>query len=145
MPLHRLFVPPTLYSDQDRKDIAAAITAIYISLKLPPFYVVVLFIDVPVTHYFVSGRNNDKFLRIGIEHIARQFSNEAAKRGFMDRYEAVLAPWTKDRGIDWEVQLTEDDRNLWNENGMSPPLPGTDDEELWRIQNKAVPYGSYKF
>ncbi|KZP07004.1 hypothetical protein FIBSPDRAFT_1053233 [Athelia psychrophila] len=62
----------------------------------------------------------------------------------MDRYEGVLAPWTKDRGIDWEVQITEDDRNLWNENGMSPPLPGTKDDELWQIQDKAVPYGSYK-
>ncbi|KZP19409.1 hypothetical protein FIBSPDRAFT_862854 [Athelia psychrophila] len=142
MPLHRLFVPPTLYSDQDRKDIAAAITAVY--KDLPPFYVLVLFVDVPVTHYFVSGRNNDKFLRIGVEHIARQFPGETAKRAFMDRYEAALAPWTKGRGIDWEVQITEDDRTLWNENGMNPPLPGTNAEELWRIQNKAVPYGSYK-
>ncbi|KZP06990.1 hypothetical protein FIBSPDRAFT_804401 [Athelia psychrophila] len=143
MPLHRLFVPPTLYSDQDRKDIAAAITGIYKGL-FPSFYVVVLFIDVPVTHYFVSGRNNDKFLRIGVEHIAKHFPDEASGRVFMDRYEAVLAPWTKDRGIDWEVQITEDDRNLWNENGMSPPLPGTKDDELWQIQDKAVPYGSYK-
>lgn len=71
MPLHRLFAPPTLYSDQDRKDIAAAITGIY--KQLPPFYVVVLFIDVPATHYFVSGKNEARFLRIGIEHIARHF------------------------------------------------------------------------
>ncbi|KZP02219.1 hypothetical protein FIBSPDRAFT_771021, partial [Athelia psychrophila] len=69
---------------------------------------------------------------------------ETAKRAFMDRYEAALAPWTKGRGIDWEVQITEDDRTLWNENGMNPPLPGTNAEELWRIQNKAVPYGSHK-
>lgn len=73
MPLHRLFVPPTLYSAQDRKDIAAAITDLYKPEKLPPFYVLVLFIDVPATHFFVSGQSNDKFLRIGIEHIARQF------------------------------------------------------------------------
>lgn len=27
----------------------------------------------------------------------------------MDHYEEVLAPWTKGRGIDWEIQLSEDD------------------------------------
>lgn len=36
-------------------------------------------------------------------------SSEQSKRGFMVRYEAALAPWTKGRGIDWEVQITEDD------------------------------------
>ncbi|KZP31815.1 hypothetical protein FIBSPDRAFT_1037366 [Athelia psychrophila] len=117
MPLRRLFVPPTLYSDQDRKDIAAATLSVYTAI--PPFYVLVPFVDVPVTYC------------------------ETTKRAFMDLYEAAIAPWTKGRGIDWKVQITEDDRTLWNENGMNPPLPGTSDEELWRIQNKAVPYGSY--
>ncbi|KAF7976108.1 hypothetical protein HWV62_7537 [Athelia sp. TMB] len=142
MPLHRLYAPVGLYSDQDRKDIAAAITEVY--KILPRFYVVVLFIDLPATHYFVSGKNEDKFLRIGVEHLARYFGDDETKRKFLDVYETALKPWTKDRGIDWEVQIAQEDRALWNENGMSPPLPNTEDEALWRELNKAVPYGSYK-
>jgi len=141
MPLHRLFTPAGLYSDQDRKDIAAAITGLY--KMLPAFYVVVLFIDIPTTHYFVGGKNEDKFLRIGVEHIARHFPDDPSKRGFMDMYEAAIAPWTKGRGIDWEVQISEEDRTLWNENGMNPPMPKSEDEKMWRELNKATPYGPY--
>ena len=25
----------------------------------------------------------------------------------MDRYEAAIEPWTKGRGIDWEIQISE--------------------------------------
>ncbi|KAF7966841.1 hypothetical protein HWV62_36917 [Athelia sp. TMB] len=74
MPLHRLYTPTGLYSDQDRKDIAAAITDVY--KNLPRFYVVVLFIDISTTHYFVSAENQEQFLRISVEHIARQFADE---------------------------------------------------------------------
>lgn len=31
------------------------------------------------------------------------------KRAFMDRYEKALEPFTKARGIDWEVQITDAD------------------------------------
>ncbi|KAF7978617.1 hypothetical protein HWV62_45362 [Athelia sp. TMB] len=111
MPLHRLYTPTGLYSDQDRKDIAAAITEVYKSL--PRFYVVVLFIDLPTTHYFVSGQNETKFLRIGVEHLARHFPDEVSKRKFMDRYEAAIEPWTKGRGIDWEIQISDEDVSDW--------------------------------
>ncbi|KAJ7586911.1 hypothetical protein C8J56DRAFT_787250, partial [Mycena floridula] len=62
------------------------------------------------------------------------------KRNFMDRYEAALAPFTKDKGVDWEVQIAEHDAILWNENGMAPPLSGTEEEMLWKMENRAVPY-----
>lgn len=71
MPLHRWFVPPNLYSDEDKAAIAKAITSRY--SMLPPFYVVVLFIDVKENSYFVGGEKNNQFVRIGIEHIARHF------------------------------------------------------------------------
>ncbi|KAJ7247034.1 hypothetical protein C8J57DRAFT_1081243, partial [Mycena rebaudengoi] len=64
---------------------------------------------------------------------------DQAKRGFMDRYEQVLAPFTRGRGLDWEVQVSECDRLLWNENGLAPPLPNSAEEEIWKKENRAVP------
>ncbi|KAJ7708220.1 putative oxalocrotonate tautomerase enzyme-domain-containing protein [Mycena rosella] len=107
MPLHRFFTPKGMYSAEDKAAIAAAVTAVYKSL--PPFYVVVLFIDLDPESFFVGGKSSNKFLRIAAEHYARNFSDDKAKRGFMDRYEHALEPFTKGRGIDWEVQITDAD------------------------------------
>ncbi|KAF7368650.1 Tautomerase-3 domain-containing protein [Mycena venus] len=57
----------------------------------------------------------------------------------MDRYEPALAPFTKARGIDWEVQITDCERLLWNMNGMAPPLENTEEEKIWKQENRAVP------
>jgi phenylpyruvate tautomerase PptA (4-oxalocrotonate tautomerase family) len=71
MPLHRLYVPPNLYSAEDKAAIAEAITEVY--ARLPAFYVVVLFIDISKESYFVGGKRNERFVRIAVQHIARQF------------------------------------------------------------------------
>jgi hypothetical protein len=77
----------------------------------------------------------------------------------MDRYETALAPFTKARGVDWEVQITDCDvglnsfhfpffnnysilikkRLLWNINGMAPPGENTEEERVWKRENRAVP------
>ncbi|KAJ7201200.1 putative oxalocrotonate tautomerase [Mycena haematopus] len=136
MPLHRFFTPKGMYSADDKAAIAAAVTAVY--SQLPKFYVVVLFIELDPDSFFVGGKSIDNFLRIAAEHYARNFSDDKHKRGFMDRYEKALEPFTKGRGIDWEVQITDADRTLWNENGMAPPLPDTEEERIWKQENRAV-------
>jgi hypothetical protein len=40
---------------------------------LPAFYVVVLFIELEPTNYFVGGKLTERMLRIGVEHVARNF------------------------------------------------------------------------
>jgi hypothetical protein len=70
MPLHRLYVPPNLYSAEDKAVIGEAITKVY--AHLPAFYVVVLFIDISKENYFVGGQRNERFVRIAVQHIARQ-------------------------------------------------------------------------
>ncbi|KAJ7176709.1 putative oxalocrotonate tautomerase [Mycena filopes] len=107
MPLHRFFTPKGLYTPEEKAAIATTVTNVY--SELPPFYVVVLFIDVEPINYFVGGKSTDRFLRIAVEHIARDFSDEKQKRGFMDRYEKALQPFTAGRGIDWEVQVMVND------------------------------------
>ncbi|KAF8158645.1 putative oxalocrotonate tautomerase [Mycena galopus ATCC 62051] len=137
MPLHRIFVPKELYTPADKAALAQAITKVY--AQLPAFYVVVLFIDLDSTNFFVGGKTTERMVRITVEHVARNFPDDAArKRGFMDRYEAALAPFTKARGIDWEIQITDCDRLLWNINGMAPPPEKSVEEEIWKQENRAV-------
>jgi hypothetical protein len=75
---------------------------------------------------------------------------------FFEGYEATLAPFIKDRGLDWEVKkrnkfnsillnifqiaVIESDANLWRENGLIPPLPNSKAEQEWGRLNKPVPY-----
>lgn len=76
MPLHRLFVPKGLYTPDDKEAIAAAITTVYTAppVSLPAFYVVVLFIDLEPGNIIVGGKVTERMVRIGVEHIARNFS-----------------------------------------------------------------------
>ncbi|KAJ6483590.1 putative oxalocrotonate tautomerase [Mycena vitilis] len=136
MPLHRFFTPKGLYSDEDKADISDAVTSVY--AVLPKFYVIVVFIELEARNFFVGGKSTNKFLRIAAEHYARNFPDEHVKREFMDRYEKALEPFTKGRGIDWEVQVNDVDRTMWNENGMAPPLPGTEEENVWKRENRAL-------
>ncbi|KAJ7674009.1 putative oxalocrotonate tautomerase [Mycena polygramma] len=138
MPLHRFFVPKGLYTATDKTALSQAITEIYTRLGLPAFYVTVLFIELEPDNIFVGGKTKDTMVRVGIEHIALNFPDEANKRRFMDRYEKAIAPFTRTRGIDWEVQVSDCDRSLWHMNGMAPPLPGTELERLWRWEDRAV-------
>ena len=72
MPLHRLFVPPNLYSEADKSAIAAAITGVY--PMLPAFYVVVIFITVEKGDFYVGGKQRHDFVRLAVENIARKLA-----------------------------------------------------------------------
>ncbi|KAJ7075915.1 putative oxalocrotonate tautomerase [Mycena belliarum] len=138
MPLHRLFTPKGLYTAKEKEEIAHTITDVY-SVSLPAFYVIVLFIELEPGNIFVGGKSTERFLRIGVEHIARHFSDDEQKRQFIDRYEKALEPFTQGRGIDWEVQISDVDRVLWNMNGIAPPEANSEEEQIWKMQNRAVP------
>ncbi|KAI1714880.1 putative oxalocrotonate tautomerase enzyme domain-containing protein [Ditylenchus destructor] len=147
MPLHRFYVPEGLYTEEDKKKLAQSITDLYtnpglpyVGAGLPPFYVVVLFIPVKKDSYYVGGKANDKFVRVSIQHIARHFESHEQAKKFVDKYEERLAPFIKDRGLDWEIAFELVDRNLWRENGLVPPLSESEGEKLWVRLNKPVPY-----
>ncbi|KAJ1303051.1 hypothetical protein OPQ81_011252 [Rhizoctonia solani] len=140
MPMHRIYTTSGLYSPAEKKALAQAITNIYQRLGLPAFYVLVFFIDLSKDSFFIGGETNDNFVRFNIQHIARAFPDKASKLGFMRAYEAAVKPFTADKGVDWEINVDEADPLTWNENGMSPPAPGSDGEKLWIKLNKAVPF-----
>jgi len=70
MPLWRIFSNPATFTPAQKAALVASISAHYTSGGLPAFYVVLLFLDVEPESFFVSGKPQDKFVRIAIEHIA---------------------------------------------------------------------------
>ncbi|KAK7035335.1 hypothetical protein VNI00_011866 [Paramarasmius palmivorus] len=141
MPFHRYYVPRGLYTPEEKQALAEAITGLY--TLFPKFYVIVTFVEIDDESFYVGGQNKKNFVRINVEHLAYHHKNEAGKREFMDRYEAVIAPWTKAKDIDWEVQVSNDDPIFWNINGFRPPVVGSEGLELWKKEGRAVPYGPY--
>ncbi|KAJ3925335.1 MAG: putative oxalocrotonate tautomerase, partial [Lentinula lateritia] len=98
-----------LYSKEEKQAIARSITELYAQVPIPRFYVVVNFIKVGQDDCYVGGEPNTTFLRISVQHLARNLRIVEEKRNFMERYEKALEPYTKDKGIDWEVQISNED------------------------------------
>ncbi|CAE6513790.1 unnamed protein product [Rhizoctonia solani] len=150
MPMHRIYSPAGLYSSEEKQALSKAITSAYTSSPtggpgLPPFYVVVLFIDLPADSFYIGGEKHNTFARFNVQHLARHFKDKEEKLGFMRLYEEKLKPFTVDKGLDWEVNIDLADPLTWHENGMSPPAPNTEGERLWFRQNKATHYGGQSF
>ncbi|KAI1709552.1 putative oxalocrotonate tautomerase enzyme domain-containing protein [Ditylenchus destructor] len=140
MPFHRFYVPEGLYTEEDKTKLSQSITEFYTgTVGLAAFYVVVVFIEIKKDSYYVGGKANGKFVRVAIQHW-KPFETYEVAKGFMDMYEGKLAPFIKDRGLDWEVAIEIPDRNLTRLGGFPIPLKGSEGEKLWVRVNKAVPY-----
>ncbi|KAI6170122.1 Tautomerase-3 domain-containing protein [Aphelenchoides besseyi] len=145
MPFHCFFHTPGTFSQADKDELGKQINDLYVSVGLPPFYVLVLFIPIEKNDFYVGGKqNHEKFVRIGIQHIARQLSSYAMVEGFFKKYEAILAPFIKNRGLEYEllfsIAIEECDPNFWRESGLVPPISNSKAEKEWLRLNKAVPY-----
>ncbi|KAJ3340304.1 hypothetical protein HDU93_007145 [Gonapodya sp. JEL0774] len=149
MPLHRIYSAPGFFTQAEKEIIAGNITKGYVSfgvsgpaLRLPAFYVVVLFLDVPTESYFVGGKTTGRFVRIVTQHLARSFQNVKQQESSLKFLESCWAPIIKSKGddVNWELHIEEAPRELWRENGLVPPLPKTPAEKEWVRLNRAVPY-----
>ncbi|ESK83932.1 4-oxalocrotonate tautomerase [Moniliophthora roreri MCA 2997] len=138
MPFYRYFVPRGLYTLEEKQALAKALADVY--SRLPPFYIAISFIEIEDGDFYVGGKSSNSFVRICVDHLAYHHEDEAAKRAFMDRCEKAIAPWTKDKGIDWEIHISLEDPVLWNVNGLRPPRLGSEALELWRKEGRPVPY-----
>nr|GAT44874.1 predicted protein [Mycena chlorophos] len=151
MPLHRWITPKGLYTPAEKAGIANAITDLYyeqklLKVSLPRFYVVVYFDEKEAHDFYHGGRpvtgaggDGANFVNIHVEHLARTFSGEASKKGFMNAYKATVEPWIKGRGLDWELLVIDaGDISLWRENGEVPPAAESVEEKIWREKNRVV-------
>ena len=100
MPLWKVYHPEGAFSSDEKKSMAGAIPDVY-GRVMPRFYVNVLFEAVPAGSLYIGGELHTNFVRITVEHIARAFTSDKAKAGFMKHMNKVLKPWIEDRGFDW--------------------------------------------
>jgi len=137
MPFWKIHHPKDAYSFDDKQQLARNLTDIYAAF-MPRFYVNVLFEEVDAASFFIGGESHGRFVRITIDHIARTMNDETTIR-FIDRVNAVIAPWVLDRGYDWELHIDETPMNMWSVQGYYPPHQGTVDWDRWTAENKPSP------
>ncbi|RJO78845.1 4-oxalocrotonate tautomerase [Nocardia panacis] len=140
MPLWQIYHPVDTYSDQDKQDFADTVTAFYTRVGLPDFYVVVLFHEVPTSSFFVGGKPSAGSVRVVVDHLARQAVGAEMRKRMTERVADLIRPYTADRGLYWEFNITESERDLWMIDGLWPPDQGSAAEQLWAEEHRPLPY-----
>jgi len=144
MPLWLIFHAPGTFEDSSTKQaFADDITKMYTELNLPAFYVVVNFIKLSAEDVWIGGKQKiDKhFIRVIINHVAFHVpDSDAAYQRAVSRIDTILKPHVYDKGYDSEFHVDETDRRLWKINGMIPPAYGSEEEQLWVKEGRAVAY-----
>ena len=141
MPLWTIHHPVGAYSEQDKRDFAADVTATYsTTIGLPKFYVVTLFREVDAASFLIGGEPRDDTVRVVVEHIAVHVDDVERRRRTAQRLHSVIAPYTTDRGLHVEFHVDETPRDLWMIDGLYPPPFGSDAEKIWYEKNQPVPY-----
>ncbi|KAF2198096.1 hypothetical protein GQ43DRAFT_443660 [Delitschia confertaspora ATCC 74209] len=149
MPLWQIFHPPTTFQTSESKSaLARDATALYARI-LPAFYVNVIFTSVDPSSFYIGGisrpsnENDIPFIRIFIQNIARTLPSSPTgptkeQTRFLTLVDEVLKPHIEDKGYEWEYHAIESSKNLWKIQGMVPPEAGSEGEEVWRKEGKAV-------
>ncbi|WP_240963289.1 tautomerase family protein [Antrihabitans stalactiti] len=154
MPLWEFFAPEGAFSDEDKEALATTITDAYQSVHLPRFYVDVIYHDLPPKNIYMGGVATGQFIRLRIEQIAREMSDTTVVEGlpagtysrewmreyWMNQIDAMLIPYTRDRGYEWEVHINQTPVDMWTVQGFVPPPGESDAERLWRELNRPVAY-----
>ncbi|KAH7874135.1 uncharacterized protein C8R40DRAFT_1070290 [Lentinula edodes] len=83
----------------------------------------------------------DSFFNSGFR-VWKVLNPDVYRRSWVDAYEKALEPFTKKKGIDWELQMTNEDPLLWNANGMRVPPFLSEDYMKWKELNRAVDWES---
>ncbi|MGA0603193.1 tautomerase family protein [Caulobacter sp. KR2-114] len=138
MPLWKIYHPVDAFSAQDKRAMAERITSIY--AQLPKFYVGVVFQEVSTDNFYIGGEPADDFVRIWVDHIARQFSEESMKGKFLKAVSRLLSPYLGERDLRWEMHVDETPFSLWSIEGLRPPLPDSVAEVRWKTDNRATAY-----
>jgi phenylpyruvate tautomerase PptA (4-oxalocrotonate tautomerase family) len=137
MPLWKIYHPVGAFTAGDKQQLSERITALY--SRLPKFYVGVVFQEVAEDSFFVGGQPAGNFVRIWVDHIARTLPTPEARTWWIGQCDAALAPFIRDRGLDWEFHIDETSFELWSIQGIRPPAAGTEDEQRWIAENRPTP------
>lgn len=141
MPYWEIFTPENAYTPEDKERMSADLTKVYVDfVNLPEFYVVVRFHEMPENTMYVGGKSKNNFVRIVVDHIARQMDDPEFRKLAMAVFEATIAPYVRDRGYDWEIHIDETPIDLWRVQGLIGPPEESEMEKLWAKENRPIPY-----
>ena len=101
---------------------------------------VTLFHEMDRGSFFVGGEPADDVVRVAIDIFARDVDNQARRESVRHRIGAVIQPFATAKGLRWEFHVDQTPRDLWMINGLVPPPAGSDAEQLWAKENRAIPY-----
>ncbi|WP_433556090.1 tautomerase family protein [Pseudonocardia xinjiangensis] len=142
MPLWHVYHSETIYAAEDKQALADRISDLYVRWALPKFYVSVIFHKVPSESFYIGGRAVSNYVRIWVDHVARKLPDDL-KEKWMEEVDDTLAPFVRDRGLDWEIHIDETPKELWTINGVTPPPEDSDEERRWAEENRpSAPIGS---
>ena len=139
MPLWHIYCPENTYSAEDKRALATRITDLYADVGFPRFYASVVFHDLPNNSFFVGGKATNDFVRIWIDQIARTTAPER-RAWWLERVNATLNPFTRERGYRWEVHIDQTPIDFWTIHGMKPPDPGSEAEKHWVKEDRPSAY-----
>ena len=138
MPLWKIYHPAGAYSAAEKEALAERITALY-AVRLPKFYVGVVFQEVAPDSFYVGGKPVANFVRIWVDHIARTLPTPELRTLWLERCNDALAPFVKEKGFDWEFHIDETPFELWSIQGYRPPPANSEDEKRWIAENRPSP------
>jgi len=137
MPLWKIYHPADAFSAEDKQQLAERITALY--RRLPKFYVGVVFQAVAPEDLYIGGQPTARFVRIWVDHIARTLPTAELRTWWIGQCDEALAPFIRDRGLDWEFHIDETPFELWSIQGIRPPAADSEDEKRWIRENRPSP------
>ncbi len=70
----------------------------------------------------------------------RDLPGPVIREWWFTKLDEVISPWVKDRGYDWEFNITEPPADLWSLQGHIPPPFESAAERRWVRENKVSPY-----
>jgi phenylpyruvate tautomerase PptA (4-oxalocrotonate tautomerase family) len=141
MPPWNIYTPVGAFTAGQKKAFAKDITTEYIeTVGIPAFYVVVSFRKVPEEDFLVGGEPVGNFIRIFVDHVARQLETPELRNWASEEFEKALVPPVMDGGFAWEGHIDETPIDLWRTQGLVPPPPESDIEKLWAKENRPIPY-----
>ena|ERR1700761_3332008 len=138
MPLWDIHSSGPLFTDEEKHELAKAITPIYTAGGIPAFYVRVRFTEDAPNSSFSGGEKDEKFVHLQIYHLARVMTTDKQKKGFLRAADRVLNPIMERKGLDWEYTVNESPRDLWKINGLVPPEANSEMEKEWLRLNRPV-------
>ncbi|RYO99671.1 hypothetical protein DL764_006736 [Monosporascus ibericus] len=128
------------FTAEEKKDLAEAITQLYVNFGLPAFYVNVQFIPLGTDDLWYGGRPHPKHTMISIYHVAQKLKDVSHDNtaAFLEAVDNILTPRMTKMGMSWEYFVTESARELWKIDGIVPPPTGSELEKLWYKHNRPV-------